>query len=137
MANNGELEMIRSEVEKSTSRSSHYASIPETIRAEVAKYALVHGTSAALTKFSNKYPKLTFRRTTINSWKRMAKANKDGPIFRKKGRPNLLSETLLLKTKDVIVGSRLAGTVISRRMVIAIGTGVVKANDPGKKFVPL
>jgi len=42
-----------------------------------------------------------------------------------------------LKTKDVIVGSRLAGTVISRRMVIAIGTGVVKANDPGKKFVPL
>ena len=40
-------------------------------------------------------------------------------------------EELLKSTKDVIIGSHLAGTVISRRMVIAIGTGVVKANDSG------
>ena len=39
--------------------------------------------------------------------------------------------------KDVIVGSRLAGTVISRRMVIPIGTGAVKANNPGKAFASL
>ena len=49
-------------------------------------------------------------------------------------RPNLLSETLLTKTKELIVGSLLAGTVILRRMVIAIGIGVVKSNDPGKAF---
>ena len=30
-----------------------------------------------------------------------------------------------------MIGSRLAGTVISRRMVIAKGTRVVEANDPG------
>ena len=33
------------------------------------------------------------------------------------------------KIKDVIIGSRLAGTVIFRKMVVAIGTGVAKANE--------
>ena len=37
---------------------------------------------------------------------------------------------MLKKIKDIIVGSRLAGTAISRKMVIAIATGVIKANDP-------
>ena len=58
------------------------------------------------------------------------KNNGNSQNLKKIGRPNLLSEELLKRTKDVIVGSRLAGTVISRRMVIAIGTGVVKVNDP-------
>ena len=35
------------------------------------------------------------------------------------------------RTKDVIIGSCLAATVISRRMVIIVGTGVVKTNHPG------
>ena len=33
---------------------------------------------------------------------------------------------MLKKTKDVIIGSRIAGTIISRKMIIAIGNGVVK-----------
>ena len=41
-----------------------------------------------------------------------------------------MSNELLKKTKDIVIGTRQAGTVISRRMVIAIGTGVVKANEP-------
>ena len=32
--------------------------------------------------------------------------------------------------KDIIIGTRLAGSVISRRQVVCIGRGVVKANDP-------
>ena len=56
------------------------------------------------------------------------------PTFNKKSLLSLLSETLLKKTKDDIVGSRLPGTVISRRMVIAIRTGLVRAIDPGKAF---
>ena len=43
-------------------------------------------------------------------------------------RPNLDDEKLK-KNQDVIIGSRLAGTVISRKMVVAIGTGVAKANQ--------
>ena len=57
--------------------------------------------------------------------------------FNKKGRPSLLSELLLKKTKDVIVGSHSVGTVISRRMKITTGTGAVKANNPGKVFASL
>ena len=37
---------------------------------------------------------------------------------------------MLKKFKDVIIGSRLAGTVISRKMVVVIGNGAVKANEP-------
>ena len=37
---------------------------------------------------------------------------------------------MLKKIKDVTVESRLAGTVISRKMVVRIGTIVVKANEP-------
>ena len=36
---------------------------------------------------------------------------------------------MLKNVKDIIVGSRLTGTAISRKMVIAIATGVIKAND--------
>ena len=35
----------------------------------------------------------------------------------------------MLKIKEIIVGIRLAGAAISRKMVIAIGTGVMKANN--------
>ena len=72
-----------------------------------------------------------FKRTSINSWKVSFKNNGNSQNLKKIVRPNLLSEELLKRTKDVIIGSRLAGTVISRRMVISIGTVVVKANDPG------
>ena len=37
---------------------------------------------------------------------------------------------MLKKTRDVIIRSRLAGTVISRKMVVAFSTGLVKANEP-------
>ena len=37
---------------------------------------------------------------------------------------------MLKKIKDVIIGSRLAGKAISRNIVVAIGTGIVKANEP-------
>ena len=122
-----EIEM--DEVEKSTSRQS-YNNIPKHIPMEVGKYALAHSTKDALAKFSKQYPKYTFKRTSINFWKASIKNNGNSQNLKKIGRPNLLSEELLKRTKNVIIGSRLAGTAISRRMVIAIGTGVVKANDP-------
>ena len=53
-------------------------------------------------------------------------------MHRRKGRPNLLDDEFLLKVKDVVTGVRMAGGVISRKMVIAIGTGVIKANCPSK-----
>ena len=49
-------------------------------------------------------------------------------MHRRKGRPNLLDDEFLVKMKDVVTGVCMAGGVISRKMVIAIGTGVIKAN---------
>ena len=40
---------------------------------------------------------------------------------------------MLQKIRGIIISSRLAGTVISRKMVIAIGTSFIKSNEP-KKF---
>ena len=91
---------------------------------------MVNGTNAAIKKFAKLYPKFTFKRTTINTWKTKYQKNGNETVLKSIGRPNLLSDILLKKTKDIIIGTRLAGTVISRRMVMAIGTGVVKANDP-------
>ena len=124
--NTAKIEMVMNEVEKSTARQS-YNNIPKHIRMEVGKYALAHSTKDALAKFSKQYPKYTFKRTSINFWNASIKNNGNSQNLKKIGRPNLLSEELLKRTKNVIIGSRLAGTAISRRMVIAIGTGVVKA----------
>ena len=49
-------------------------------------------------------------------------------MHRRKGRPNLLDDEFLVKVKDVVTGVHMAGGLISRKMVIAIGTGVIKAN---------
>ena len=54
----------------------------------------------------------------------------ESPTFRKAGRPNIVRDKLVQKIKEVIVGVRLSGAVISRRMVTSIGNGVLKANDP-------
>ena len=98
------------------------------------KFAHTYGTQAAIKRFKSKYPHYTFLRTTIYNWKR--KFNKkecvpsESPTFRKAGRPNIVRDELVQKIKEVIVGVRLSGAVISRRMVISIGNGVLKANDP-------
>ena len=51
------------------------------------------------------------------------------PIFNKLRRPNLVRNDLLQKIKEVLIGVRLSGAVISRKMVISVGNGVLKAND--------
>ena len=49
--------------------------------------------------------------------------------FKKKGRLNLLNDNLLKKVRDVTIGTRAAGAVISHRLVIAIGKVVAKTNN--------
>ena len=71
--------------------------------------------------------KYTFVRTSINNWKKKANKASETP-FKKKGRRNLLIDNLLIKVKDVILISA-AGAMIYRRLVIAIGKGVVKAKN--------
>ena len=44
--------------------------------------------------------------------------------------PSKVNDEMMLKIKEAIIGIRLAGAVISRKMVISIGTGALKANNP-------
>ena len=90
--------------------------------------ALIHGTKAAIERFSKDYAKYSLKRTTFNGWKERCKKN-DLHSIGKRGRPNLVDNETLKTIKVVIIGSRLAGTVISRKMVVAIGTSVVKVNE--------
>ena len=86
-------------------------------------------------KFGKKYPKYTFIRTSVNNWKKKIekdKKNDNATVHRRKGRRNLLDDEFLVNVKDVMTGVRMAGGVIWRKMVIAIGTGVVNVNCPSK-----
>ena len=60
------------------------------------------------------------------------KKNDNATVHRRKGTPNLLDDEFLVKVKDLVTGVRMAGGVISRKMVTAIGNGVIMANCPSK-----
>ena len=128
--NTAEIKIVIVEVGKSTARQS-YNNMPKHICMEVGKYALAHSIKDALAKFSKQYPKYTFKQTSIKLSKASFKNNENSKNLKKISRPDISSEELLERTKNVIIGSRLADTVILRRMVVVIGTGVVKTNDPG------
>ena len=64
-----------------------------------------------------KHQWITGRKTLKKSQK-----NDNATVHRRKGR----------KVKDVVTGARMPAGVISRKMVITIGTGVIKANYPSK-----
>ena len=138
--NQAELHAISEEVKSSVQLSKDYnTSVPERIKNEVGEYALINGTKSALEKFNTKYPQYTFVRTSENNWKKKIENDKKQNIvtvIAEKGRPNLLDDETLAKVKDGITGIRFTGRVISRKMVIAIGNGAIKANSPSslKKY---
>lgn len=47
----------------------------------------------------------------------------------KEGRPNVVVDEMLQKIRYAIIGLRLAGTVISQKMIIAIEASVIKTNE--------
>ena len=117
-----EIIMAKEEVKKESVKRQKYQNVPEKVRKEVGRYALIHGTKSIVDKYSKIYPKYELMRTSVNTWKTKCKSNKENTLIKKSGRPNLLSEELLQKPKDIEIGTRSAETVIPRRMVIAIGT---------------
>ena len=128
------IQYVEQEVKKQVAKSTvKYNYVPSKIKEEIGRYALIHGTKSAIDRFSKVYTKYSFKRTTINGWKESCKKKEnDQPIapIQRKGRSNLLDGEMLKKNKDIVDASRLVGTAISRKMVIAIATGVIKANDP-------
>ena len=109
--------MEKEEVKKESAEREKYQNVPEKVRKKVGRYALIHGTKPAVDKYSKICPK-----HNLNTWKTKCKTNKENTLMKKSGKPNFLSDGLLQKTKDIIIVTCIAGTVTSRRMVIAIGT---------------
>ena len=125
---NAESVLVAKEIQKSCNQKVKYQkAVPETIKKDVSMYAQVYGTASAIKKFSSKYAKYNFNKTTVNSWKTKCKVA--NPTFKKAERPNLLNETLLKKVKDIVIGTRTAGGVLNRKHILNIAKGVVTANN--------
>ena len=127
-----EVMMVENELKKSTQVRKHFNKfIPETIKREAGIYALLHGTKATVERFNKVYQKYTFVRITINNWKFKMRKEKDGnTIFKEKGQPNLVSDDFSKKIKTIMIGTRAAGTAISRYIVMAVDNGVLRSNSP-------
>ena len=109
--------------------------MPSKVKDEVGKYAHSYRTQAAIAYFRGKYQQYTLKRTTVNNWKRkffnpQKDVGEPPEKFNKKGRPSFVGEELLVKIKEAIIGIRLTGAVIFRKMVISIGDSVLKSSDP-------
>ena len=130
VATPADLSLAEEELEKTIvhQKTKYQTNVSNKIKREVASYAKEFSTQAALKKFRSKYPKLTFNRTTVNNWKK--KFERPEALGRKIGRPNMLSDDIIKKVKDIVMGTRIAGGVINRQQVVCIAKGVVKANNP-------
>ena len=130
-----DADSVNKEVKAVTSvkkRGQYASNILPRVKVEVRKHALSNGTKAALKRFSSKYPHYEFKRVTIYNWKKKIPKDQvlgEGNFLNKIGRSSKVNDEIMLKIKEIIVGIRLAGAAISRKMVIAIGTGVMKANS--------
>lgn len=87
-----ELTFAEDKIQKSYERHKKYMKdIPKKI-----KHARNFGTASAIKKFTIKYPKYSFVRTTVNSWKKKYEDGKN-VVIKKIGRPNLLDSSMLKK----------------------------------------
>ena len=125
-ATSAELAYPEEEMQKTYERPNE---IPAKIKKEVGLYARNFGTASAIKKFTTKYPKYSFIRTTVNTWKKKCNDG-DWTVIKRIGRSNLLDSGMLKKVKDTALGTRMAVGVINRRQLISIVTGVVRANNP-------
>ena len=106
IASQAEVEMSKEEVKKESTKRKTYQNVPEKVRKEVGRYALIHGTKAAVDKYSKIYPKYDLKRTSVNTRKTKCKNNKENTLPKKSGRPSLLSDELLQKTRGIVIGTR-------------------------------
>ena len=115
VTNEMEIQYVQQEIKKQVAKpTKHYDNVTSKIKQEIGSYALIHGTKAAIDRFSKDYTNYSLKRTMVNGWKERCKKN-DLHSIAKRGRPNLVEDEMLKKVKDVIIGSRLAGTAISRK----------------------
>ena len=103
--------MSKEEVKKESTKRKTYQNVPEKVRKEVGRYALIYGTKAAVDKYSKIYPKYDLKCTSVNTSKTKCKNNKENTLAKESGRPNHLSDEYLQKSKDIVIATLRARTV--------------------------
>ena len=96
---------------------------------KVGLYARDFGTASVIKKFTTKYPKYSFIRTTGSSiWKKKCNDG-DRTITKRIGRLNQLDFGMLKKKLDIALVTRMAGGVINRHHLTGIAEVVIRANN--------
>lgn len=135
------------EKQKETKKRGPYQtqSLPADEKLKIAKYASLHGTTAAIRTFKKEMPELTLKESTVRTWrdiyrleikKRSASQedNADSTALdtlptKKKGRPFLLGNTLDQQVQAYIWRVREAGGIITSSIVITAARGLVTKHD--------
>ena len=85
-----ELAYVEEEMQKTYEQPQKYqVEIRAKIKKEVGLYARDFGTASAIEKFTTKYQKYPFIKTTVNTWKKNCNDG-DWTVIKRIGRPNLL-----------------------------------------------
>ena len=81
--------------------------------------------------FRKKYSTIQFNQPSVNYWKDKSKSRSDDVDYKKTGRPNMLDDALLVKVKDIALGTGMSDGIINRQQLINIGSGVIRTNNFG------
>ena len=94
-----ELASTEEEMQKTYERPRKYqVEIAVRIKKEVGLYARDFGPASAIKKFTTKYPKYSFIRTTVNTWEKKCNDG-DWTVIKRIGKLNLLDSSMLKKLK--------------------------------------
>ena len=94
-----ELASTEEEMQKTYERPRKYqVETAARIKKEVGLYARDFGPASAIKKFTTKYPKYSFIRTTVNTWEKKCNDG-DWTVIKRIGKLNLLDSSMLKKLK--------------------------------------
>ena len=129
--------------EKRGGKRGSYLSLSIEEKAQVAKYAGIHGVRAAIKHFSKVFSK-DLKENTVRDWvktykkelQRKRSATEIGDELevtqlpcKKRGRPYLLREAMDAEVQVIIRSMRDGGAVVNTSIAIAVATGVARKRD--------
>ena len=127
-----EMDSVQEEQDRKKKRQV----LPEKAKKDMAYYAWKHGNLEARRWVSKKYPDDTFKRENVRDLKvkyqKAFESNEVGNFFAlpRQGRPSKMSDELTTEVKSILHNLRVSGGAVTRKTVIAIGNGVLKARCP-------
>ena len=107
-----------------------YRKYTDQERAEIGKYAAMHGVAKTVRKFQVSQQSASDFKRKLNELKRASPSESVTEIAgKKRGRPSLLPEELMDKTIEIIKALRLKAAPVSYSIIAAVAKGVVIAHD--------